>query len=312
MQEKRKIAGKGRKRRHASQPSALFLIVCTVPTLVLAAYFILVPTARAFVLSLTDSTILGISGANFVGLDNYAYMLQDKNFHQALGNTVKLMIAVPVFTLLLSLLLAFVISQCRLREKGLYRTLFFFPSVISLTVDGIIWSFIFHPTMGVLNSLLEAIGLGALAKPWAGDARTALWCVAAVLVWQAAGYYMVMYIAAMDGVSQDIYEAAVIDGANGFDKFFRITLPLIKNIIGITWVLSLSGTLGLSYVLVRVMTGGGPNGASNVMLQYIYTLGMEQGSFGYAMALTVFITLFSVALSIVSQILMNREKGGRR
>ncbi len=104
-----------------------------------------------------------------------------------------------------------------------------------------------------------------------GDARTALWCVAATLIWQAAGYYMVMHIAAMDGISAEVYEAATIDGAGSMAKFFRITLPLIKNIIGITYVLSLSGTLSLSYILVRVMTGGGPNGASSVVLN-IFTI----------------------------------------
>lgn len=285
-----------------------FLMICTLPTFFLTVFFILVPTVRAFVLSLTNSTMLGLK-REFVGLDNYRYMLQDKNFHQALWNTIKLMLAVPVVTLFFSLLLAFVISQCKLKEKGLYRMLFFFPSILSLTVDGIIWSFIFHPTMGILNSFLKTVGLQQFALAWTGNAKTALWCVGVTLVWQAAGYYMVMHIAAMDSISGEIYEAATIDGAKAADKLFRITLPLIKNIVGITWVLSLSGTLGLSYILVRVMTGGGPNGASNVILQYIYTMGMENGSFGYAMALTVFVTVFSVILSWLSQRLMNREEG---
>ena len=114
-----------------------FLMICTLPTFFLTVFFILVPTVRAFVLSLTNSTMLGLK-REFVGLDNYRYMLQDKNFHQALWNTIKLMLAVPVVTLFFSLLLAFVISQCKLKEKGLYRMLFFFPSILSLTVDGII------------------------------------------------------------------------------------------------------------------------------------------------------------------------------
>ena len=300
-----------RNRKKAGCPPKSFLLICTLPTFVLTAFFILVPTIRAFALSLTNSTMLGLQ-VDFVGLENYQYMLRDKNFHQALWNTIKLMMVVPVVTLFCSLILAYVISQCKLKEKGVYRTLFFFPSIISLTVDGIIWSFIFHPTMGILNSLLNAVGLSRFAIAWTGDARTALWCVGVTLVWQAAGYYMVMHIAAMDSISTEIYEAATIDGAGAVDKLFKITLPLIKNIIGITWVLSLSGTLGLSYILVRVMTGGGPNGASNVVLQYIYTMGMENGSFGYAMALTVFITIFSVILSMLSQKFMNREKGDGR
>lgn len=293
--------------RRPGRPSLRFLLICTIPTFFLTLFFILVPTLRAFFLSFTDSTMLGLGTVRFVGFDNYAYMFRDKHFLQAMGNTLKLMLVVPVVTLSLSLLLAFVLTQCKVKEKALYRTLFFFPSIISLTVDGIIWSFIFHPTMGILNTLLDAVGLSSLARPWLGDASTALWCIAATLVWQAAGYYMVMHIAAMDGISTEIYEAATIDGATATGKFFRITLPLIQNILGITFVLSLSGTLGLSYILVRVMTGGGPNGASNVILQYIYTMGLENGSFGYAMALTVTVTLFSVMLSMISQALTNRS-----
>ena len=297
---------RGPKPRRPNRVPPLFLIVCTVPSLLLTLYFTVYPTIRAFLLSLTNSTMLSMGRVKFVGLANYRDMLHDQRFLQALGNTAKLLVVVPAVTLTVSLILAFILVQCKLREKAFYRTLFFFPSILSLTVDGIIWSFIFHPTMGILNSLLKALGLDDLAIAWTGNPHTALWCVAAVLVWQAAGYYMVMHIAAMDGISPEIYEAATIDGAGGLTKFFRITIPLIKNIVGITFVLSMSGTLALSYILVRVMTGGGPNGASNVILNYIYSVGMQNGSYGYAMALTVVTTLFTVALSVLSQWLVGR------
>lgn len=298
------------KPRKPNRVPPAFLLVCTLPSLLLTLYFTVYPTLRAFLLSLTNSTMLSLNRVQFVGLANYLDMLQDARFLQALGNTVKLLIVVPIITLSISLLLAFILVQCKLREKSIYRTLFFFPSILSLTVDGIIWSFIFHPTMGILNSLLKWLGLDSLAIAWTGDSRTALWCIAVTLVWQAAGYYMVMHIAAMDGISPEIYEAATMDGANGLVKFFRITIPLIKNIVGITFVLSMSGTLALSYTLVRVMTGGGPNGASNVILNYIYSVGMENGSYGYAMALTVVTTIFTVLLSMLSQWLINRSQEG--
>lgn len=298
------------KPRKPNRVPPAFLLVCTLPSLLLTLYFTVYPTLRAFLLSLTNSTMLSLNRVQFVGLANYLDMLQDARFLQALGNTVKLLIVVPIITLSISLLLAFILVQCKLREKSVYRTLFFFPSILSLTVDGIIWSFIFHPTMGILNSLLKWLGLDSLAIAWTGDSRTALWCIAVTLVWQAAGYYMVMHIAAMDGISPEIYEAATMDGANGLVKFFRITIPLIKNIVGITFVLSMSGTLALSYTLVRVMTGGGPNGASNVILNYIYSVGMENGSYGYAMALTVVTTIFTVLLSMLSQWLINRSQEG--
>lgn len=295
-------------KRSPNQVSLSFLLACTLPSFLLTLYFTVYPAIRALMLSFTDSTMLSMNSVNFVGIENYLYIFRDDRFLQALRNTAKLLLVVPFCTLSISLLLAFILVQCKLREKSLYRTLFFFPSILSLTVDGILWSFIFHPTMGILNGLLERIGLEEMAHPWTGDARTALWCVAATLIWQAAGYYMVMHIAAMDGISAEVYEAATIDGAGSMAKFFRITLPLIKNIIGITYVLSLSGTLSLSYILVRVMTGGGPNGASSVVLEYIYNMGMKNGSFGYAMALTVVTSIFTVGLSVISQTLINKNR----
>ncbi len=297
--------------RRPGQKPIGFILITTLPTFFLAIFFIVVPTIRAFTMSLTNSTMLNLNTAGFVGLDNYIYMLKDKNFLQALRNTLALMLVVPLLTIFISLVLASILTQSHLKEKGLYRVLFFLPSVISLTVVGIVWSFVFHPTMGILNTLMEHIGLGTYTRSWLGDASTALWCLAVVLIWQAAGYYMIMHIAAIDGLSPDLYDAASIDGANGVDKLFRLTLPLIKNIVGITYVLSLSGTLGLSYILSRVMTGGGPNGASTVLLQYIYTMGFKNGSYGYAMALTVFTTILSVLLSVASQLLVSRSKGGQ-
>ena len=161
--------------------------------------------------------------------------------------------------------------------------------------------------MGILNSFLNGVGLSAWAKSWLGDGSTALWCIAVTLIWQATGYYMVMHIAAMDGISSEIYEAATIDGAGPVRKMFSITLPLIKDIIGITFVLALSGTINLSFTLSKVMTGGGPNGASSVLLQYMYTQAFINGTFGYAMAITVFTLIISIALSMVSRKLTNSE-----
>ena len=183
----------------------------------------------------------------------------------------------------------------------LYRTIFYFPNIVSLTVVGIIWSFVFHPNVGIVNKILGAVGLESLQRSWLGDSKTALWCIAFTLLWQAAGYYMVMHIAAMDGISPEIYESATLDGASAWRKLVSITMPLMKDIIGITFVLALSGTINLSFVLSQVMTGGGPNGASSVLLQYMYTQGFVNGNFGYAMAITVFTLAISVALSMLSR-----------
>ena len=288
----------------------LFICISVLPAVILTLMFTIWPTVQALYLSFTNATSLGLNN-KFVWLDNYIYMFHDKSFIQALKNTAKLMAVVPVITIFCSLVLAFVLNQCKLKERVLYRTIFYFPNIVSLTVVGIIWSFVFHPNVGIVNKILGAVGLESLQRSWLGDSKTALWCIAFTLLWQAAGYYMVMHIAAMDGISPEIYESATLDGASAWRKLVSITMPLMKDIIGITFVLALSGTINLSFVLSQVMTGGGPNGASSVLLQYMYTQGFVNGNFGYAMAITVFTLAISVALSMLSRKLTDASEGGQ-
>lgn len=298
-------------RQKKAQPlPVLFICISVLPAVILTLMFTIWPTVQALYLSFTNATSLGLNN-KFVGLDNYIYMFHDKSFMQALKNTAKLMAVVPVITIFCSLVLAFVLNQCKLKERVLYRTIFYFPNIVSLTVVGIIWSFVFHPNVGIVNKILGAVGLESLQRSWLGDSKTALWCIAFTLLWQAAGYYMVMHIAAMDGISPEIYESATLDGASAWRKLVSITMPLMKDIIGITFVLALSGTINLSFVLSQVMTGGGPNGASSVLLQYMYTQGFVNGNFGYAMAITVFTLAISVALSMLSRKLTDASEGGQ-
>lgn len=298
-------------RQKKAQPlPILFICISVLPAVILTLMFTIWPTVQALYLSFTNATSLGLNN-KFVGLDNYIYMFHDKSFIQALKNTAKLMAVVPVITIFCSLVLAFVLNQCKLKEMVLYRTIFYFPNIVSLTVVGIIWSFVFHPNVGIINKILGAVGLESLQRSWLGDSKTALWCIAFTLLWQAAGYYMVMHIAAMDGISPEIYESATLDGASAWRKLVSITMPLMKDIIGITFVLALSGTINLSFVLSQVMTGGGPNGASSVLLQYMYTQGFVNGNFGYAMAITVFTLAISVALSMLSRKLTDASEGGQ-
>ncbi len=300
---------KNRKKKAQPLP-VLFICVSVLPAVILTLMFTIWPTLQALYLSFTNATSLGLNN-KFVALDNYIYMFHDKSFIQALKNTAKLMAVVPVITIFCSLVLAFVLNQCKLKEMVLYRTIFYFPNIVSLTVVGIIWSFVFHPNVGIVNKILGAVGLESLQRSWLGDSKTALWCIAFTLLWQAAGYYMVMHIAAMDGISPEIYESATLDGASAWRKLVSITMPLMKDIIGITFVLALSGTINLSFVLSQVMTGGGPNGASSVLLQYMYTQGFVNGNFGYAMAITVFTLAISVALSMLSRKLTDASEGGQ-
>jgi N-acetylglucosamine transport system permease protein len=161
--------------------------------------------------------------------------------------------------------------------------------------------------MGVINTLLEAIGMGNLEKPWLGDKSTVMWAIAITMIWQAVGYYMVMYLAGMDNIPAELYEAASIDGASPIQQFFKITIPMVWEIIRITIVFSINGVLVISFLLVQIMTAGGPGNSSQVVLHYMYQQGFTNANFGYAMAIAVFAFMISIGLSLISNKLSNRE-----
>jgi N-acetylglucosamine transport system permease protein len=261
------------------------------------------PTLNALFMSFTNITSISVSGnTRFIFLENYIYMFtKDRNFLQSLGNTLKLIVVAPPVTIFLALFIAFTLTQIKLRERGVYRVLFFLPSVISMTVVGVVWACLFDPRSGgVINRFIALFGFKSVM--WLGDERYALWCIALVVVWQAVGYFMVMHIAAIDSISRDIYEAAEIDGANQANKFFRITVPLLKDTIGITYVFALSGTINTSYILSNIMTNGGPGNSTLVLLQHMYKTAFgPSANFGYAMTITVFSLCLAFLISSLSR-----------
>jgi len=280
----------------------VFLCASVLPALLLLIYIVLIPTVNVFSMSLFNQTALS-KERTFAGFENYLYLLQDESFLQAFKNTCLLILFVPLATLSFALVMAVIITQSKLREKKFYRVVMFLPSILSTTVIGILWSFIYHPNMGIVNRLLELLGLGSWTHAWLGDPSVALLAIGIVLVWVNAGYYMVMYIAGIDGISPDLYEAATIDGAGSLAKFFRITLPLLTGVIKTTLVLCVSTVLSSSFVLVTVMTNGAPAGATSVLLQYMYSQAFQNANFGYAMSIAVVTLGLAFALSKLSNML---------
>lgn len=282
-----------------------FIAICLLPGLALFLLFKVYPTIQIFQKSLYMWTGVG-DEPRFVGLQNFADMFRDDVFLLALRNTGFLMLIVPVLTLLIALVNASLLTQSKLKERGLYRTVFFFPSILSFVVIAILWSFIYHPTMGFVNAGLELLGLGDWAMSWLGDQRTVLWALAVTLIWQAAGYYMVMYMAGIDGISPELYEAASLDGAGRVKQFFHITIPMLWEIIRVTIIFSINGVLTISFVIVSVMTAGGPDRHSEVVMTYLYSQAFTNSNFGYAMAIGVFIFIVSLLLALISNKLTER------
>lgn len=282
----------------------LFLAACVLPALILFAVFIIYPTVKVFISSLYQDSGLG-NVSQFVGLDNFKAMFQDDVFYIALKNTGFLMVVSGAPTILLALFFAAMLTSGKVKESNFYRVVFFFPSILSFVVIAILWSFIYHPTMGIINPVLHLFGMADLDIPVLGNRNTVMWAIAVTMIWQAAGYYMVMYIAGIDGISKEIYEAADIDGATGIQSFWTITIPLLWDILKTTIIFAINGVITNSFTIVRVMTDGGPDRDSEVLLTYMYKHAMN-ANFGYAMAIAVFVFAISIILSIIS----NKVTGG--
>lgn len=280
----------------------LALALSIIPTLCLYGLFVIYPTFTIFKTSLYQWS--GLSPQKtFVGAGNFVRLFNDDRFYLALKNTLFLLVVCTVITMFLALFFASALTQTKLKEKNFYRVLFFFPNVLSIVVIGVLFSNIYEPNTGILNALLRGVGLGGLAKPWLGSGKTVLWAIGVAMIWQAVGYYMVMYMAGMDGISPELYEAADIDGAGKVTQFFKITIPMIWGIIRVTMVFFITSTLNMSFLFVNVMTDGGPNSQSEVLLTYMYRQAFTNANFGYAMAIAVIIFIIAFSMALISNVL---------
>lgn len=268
------------------------------PAIALYGLFVLWPYGQSFYIALTDWR--GVSAQRrFVGLSNFGKLVQDPLFWTALKHNAAMLIVLPIVTLGLALLFAALFTQGGQAIPGanFYRIVFFFPHLMAVAIIGVLWSFVFHPTLGLLNGFLRIVGLSGLERTWLGDSSTALWAVAAVVIWQAVGFYMVLFIAGIQSIPITFYEAAVIDGANRWTMFWRITIPLLWDNLQIALIYIGIGALDM-FTIVQVMTEGGPNHASDMVARYMYVTAFSYGQFGYATAMGVVLLFLTLALSL--------------
>ncbi|MFI7703874.1 carbohydrate ABC transporter permease [Nonomuraea sp. NPDC049480] len=278
--------------------NGVFVLACLLPALVLFAVFMVVPTMNVFRMSFY--TWSGFSpDMRFVGLDNFARLLEDEQFVRAFQNTVALLVVVTVVTMGMGLFLAAIMTRQRLRGRVLYRFILYVPSVLSVVVIAAIFSAVFDQENGLLNGTLRLLSLDALQQVWLGDQDLVLWSVAFAMVWQSLGYYMVLYMSGMASIPEELYEASALDGASAGRQFFAITLPLIWQNLRTTLTFFVMSAVNLSFVLVRAMTGGGPDGSSEVLLSYMYRQAYTNSSYGYGMAIGVVIFAFSFLVSLL-------------
>lgn len=271
-----------------------FLILCVAPATILFFIFMVLPTLNVFRMSLFERGAYSPT-ETFVGLNNFKTLFADAKFIQAMQNTILLIVVVTIITFALALIFAGILTREKIKGSNFFRVIFYIPNILSVVVISGIFSAIYKPDNGLLNSI---IGLFTdMTDPilWKGESLVMLSLIIA-MIWQAVGYYMVMYMASMASVPLDIYESASIDGAGRIRQFFQMTIPLIWTNIRTTLTFFIISTINMAFLFVKAMTSGGPNGASEVALSYMYGQ-KDAGLYGYSMAIGVVIFLFSFLLS---------------
>lgn len=287
----------------------------------LYALFVLWPFVQSIYYSFTDWT--GLSPEfKTVGFDNYRRMLDDQIFWKSLRHSLLFALLVPVVTIGLALFLAFMINAggrgrrggpvvSGVRGSSFYKIVYFFPQVLSIAIVALLFAFAYNPDSGAINSFLRGIGLDGLQPLWLGDPDLALWCVMAVLVWSTVGFFVVLFTAGMASVPADLYEAAVLDGANRATTFFRITLPLLWDTVQSGWVYMGILALGAeSFAVVQIMTTGpgGPDYSTTVMVLYVYQKAFRDGQAAYATTIGVALLVVTLAFAAVVMRLGRRER----
>ena len=276
------------------------------PSLLFLALFTYLPVARVLVESLYHKPHGTGEAISFVGLGNYARVLADPAFRQAALNNLVYAVGVLVPTLVLALSFALAVQRST-RFAAVLRTVFFFPSLVPLVAAASLFFFIFLPGIGLLDYYLAKIGLRG--PNWLGDSDIALWSVIALTVWKNAGYYMLFYIAGLQNVPRDALEAAMIDGANAWQRLRFIILPALAPTTAFVLVIALIQLLtNVDHVIV--LTRGGPSNATNLVLYYIFQAAHENFETGKAAAATVMSVAVLLALSLGSMRVMERGTHG--
>lgn len=274
-----------------------------LPALILYAVFKLAPMIGGVGLSLVRWN--GIDPPQFVGLQNFERMLQDEILGIALWNNTQYALGTVVIKNVLGLFLALLINQS-LRGRGIYRTALFMPVVMSFVVVGILWAWLYNNQFGLINNLLRSVGLGSIAPDWLGDPRSAMTSLIIVDVWKWYGFHMVIYLAGLQTIPTELYDAGLVDGAGRWRRFWHITLPLLRPVVVVNVTLSLMGALNV-FEIPYIMTEGGPANATNVLALHIYIQSFKFYRMGYGAALSYALFVLVSIVALIQIRLMTRR-----
>ncbi|MGG3941848.1 sugar ABC transporter permease [Peribacillus psychrosaccharolyticus] len=280
---------------HLAKKSKFAIIIGLLPALLLYTIFAIVPILQSFYYSLMEWN--GFSEMKFVGLSNFKTLFQDPLFWKSAKNNLFVVIASVLGQIPIALIIALLLNR-KLKGAKFFRTIGFLPVVLSTVVISLTWSLIYNTKNGLINELLRTVGLESLTQNWLGDTSWSMIAVCITVIWQFVGLYLIIFLAALQNIPEEVLEAAKIDGASEWVTTWKITIPMIWDTIIVAVILCISGSLR-TFDLIYVMTHGGPAHSTEVMALYMFNETFNKLQYGYGSAVSVVIFFFSLLLIFI-------------
>lgn len=281
-----------------------FPYLMCLPALLLFTIFVIFPFINGFWISLNQWD--GFSEMKWIGLKNYKFVVEDRIFWKAFFNTCIFAFFVTIIKNILGLLLGLILARIK-KFNTFFRTAIYMPVTLSYIVVGLIWVWILNPNFGLLNNLLKALGLDFLIHGWLSEPKFAMACIIGADVWKWSGFHAVLYLSGIQAIPNELYEAAEIDGASSWHKFWYITCPQLNSTIVMNVLLSITGAFVSNYDIVKIMTGGGPFHSTEVVLTYAVTTAFNYSSLGKANAMSMILFFFVSIMGFMQLRLMTKK-----
>lgn len=285
------------------------IVAYLFPALLLMLVFIYFPLIQNVIYSLYRWSAFS-SEKVFIGGENYSRLISDPIFYIALKNNILYAVISVICQCGFGLVFAAILEEKFMsRMHTFFRTVFFLPAVVSMTVVGLLWQLIYNPNIGIVNALLKLAGLGQYAHAWLGDSSTAIYAIILVSQWQYTGYIILLFLVAIQKIPAELYESAMIDGADRIRCFFSITVPQVKGMILVSTVVTVIGAFKL-FDEIYVMTGGGPGRSTEVLASYMYKSAFRNDEMGYAAAIATVIFIITLVLTFIQMKLSKNAADG--
>lgn len=277
-------------------------VLFSLPYMIIFLVFMVFPLLFGFYISFFKWNIL--SSPKFIGLTNYIELFKDATFYSSLWHTVEFVLITTPVLLIIGFVMALAVTG-KSPLKGIMETVFFVPYIFSMTVVATLWAWLMQKDFGVFNQTLISLGLDKVS--WLTSSKNAMWSVSLATFWWTAGFNMVLFVAGIKQISKEIYESAVVDGANYFQMLNRITIPLVSRTTVLCLILQVIASFNV-FGQVYVMTGGGPAGSTRVLVQYIYETGFKYYKMGYGAAMSYILFVIILIISVVQYVVLNRKE----